>query len=99
MRARLLVGVLVFMAILPVLSPSDIKHAVNPTGLTALAGHQLGGGYCEDGTPGCLPGDPPLTRSAGPVAGAPVTAKSNPNSGSIARIIMVSLLRWIVGMF
>ncbi|HWX39929.1 MAG TPA: hypothetical protein VN345_02160 [Blastocatellia bacterium] len=99
MRARLLVAVLLFMAVLPVLSPSDIKNAVNPTGLTALAGHQLGGSYCEDGTPGCLPGDPPLTRSARQVAGMPVTAKPTSNSGSMARIIALNLLRWIVGTF
>jgi hypothetical protein len=98
MRARLLVGVLVFMATLPVLSPSDIRNAGSATGLTALAGHVLGGGYCEDGTPGCIP-DQPLARSVRPVSATPVSAKPSSNSGSMVRIITLSLLRWIVATF
>jgi hypothetical protein len=99
MRARLLIAVLVFMTVLPVLSPSDVRNAANPTGLTALAGHTAWGSYCDDGTPGCISGPAPTARSSRPVDGTPVSAKPSSNSGSVARIIMLSLLRWIVGTF
>ncbi|HWX42496.1 MAG TPA: hypothetical protein VN345_15195 [Blastocatellia bacterium] len=99
MRARLLIAVLVFMTVLPVLSPSDIRNAANPTGLTTLAGHTLQGNYCDDGTPGCISGDAPLARSGRRIGGTPVSAKPTSNSGSMARIIVLDLLRWIVGTF
>jgi hypothetical protein len=99
MRARLLIAVLVFMTILPVLSPSDIRNAANPTGLTTLAGHTTQGNYCDDGTPGCISGPAPLAKSSRPVSGTPVSAKHSTNSGWMARIIVLDLLRWIVGTF
>jgi hypothetical protein len=99
MRARLLIAVLVFMTVLPVLSPSDIRNAANPTGLTTLAGHTVWGSYCEDGTLGCISGDAPLARSARRAGGTPVSAKPPSNSGSTAFVIALNLLRWIVGTF
>jgi hypothetical protein len=99
MRARLLIVVLVFMTVLPVLSPSDITNATNRNSFTALAGHTEMGGYCDDGTPGCISGPAPLARSARRVGGTPVSSQSSSNSGSTARIIVLDLLRWIVGTF
>jgi hypothetical protein len=99
MRARLLIAVLVFMTVLPVLSPSDIRNAANPTSFTTLAGHTLQGAYCDDGTPGCISGDAPLARTARHIGGTPVSAKASSNSGSTALIIALNLLRWIVGTF
>jgi hypothetical protein len=99
MRARLLIVVLVFMTVLPVLSPRGAKNGTNPSTFTALAGHSELGGYCADGTPGCLPGDPGTLRTTRPVGATPVSAKHSPNSGSTALIIALSLLRWIVGTF
>jgi hypothetical protein len=99
MRARLLIAVLVFMTVLPVLSPSDIRNAANPTGLTTLAGHTVWGGYCDDGTPGCISGPAPTAKSQRPVGGTSVSGMPSSNSRSIARIIALNLLRWIVGTF
>jgi hypothetical protein len=99
MRARLLIFVLFFMTVLPVFSPSDYRNAANGTSLTAFAGHNAQGGYCDDGTPGCISGPAPLAKSSRPVGATPVSAKHSPNSGSMARIIVLDLLRWIVGTF
>ncbi|HWX42542.1 MAG TPA: hypothetical protein VN345_15435 [Blastocatellia bacterium] len=97
MRARSLVVVAAFMTVLPVLSPSDPRNP-SPTNVAALAGHTGIGGYCEDGTPGCLPGDPPLLRSSRPAGSAP--AKQSPStmfcSGSGVAALIFALLRWIV---
>jgi hypothetical protein len=99
MRAKLLLVGLLFMTALPVFSPSDVRNTSNPTSLTVLAGHNLQGGYCDDGTPGCISGPAPPAKSNRPVSGTPVSAKHSPNSGSTALIIALNLLRWIVGTF
>jgi len=91
--------VLVFMTVLPVFSPSDIRNAANPNSLTTLAGHTGFGSYCDDGTPGCISGPAPTAKSQRLAGGTPVNAKHSPNSGSVARIIVLDLLRWIVGTF
>jgi hypothetical protein len=99
MKPRLLVLVLAFMTILPVLPSRSARSAATGSNFTAMAGHSVIGGYCEDGTPGCLPGDPGTMRAAPPNRGTPVSAKPSPNSGSTAKIIAFELLRWIVGTF
>ena len=99
MRARSLIVVALFMAVLPVLSTSNPRNA-NPINLSALAGHTGDGGFCEDGTLGCLPGNPPLVRSSRAVGGIPV--KQSPStvsrSGSGVVPVMYVLLRWIVSL-
>jgi hypothetical protein len=99
MRARSLIVVALFMTVLPVLSPSNPRNA-SPTNFSVLAGHTGMGTYCEDGTPGCLPGDLPSVRISRPVGSAP--GKESPSTVSRFGLgvvpVMFVLLRWIVSL-
>ena len=80
----------------------DRRTHSTPFPVVAFAGHTVGSSYCEDGTPGCLPGDP--GTSARPIRngalGKPAPASSEKSryfalgSGvSLAAVLLLTLLR------
>ena len=105
MRTRLLVAVVCIFA-LPMwfsLSTGDKVTNSTPFATVALAGHNLGGNWCECGTPGCTCDAGELGGSARPISNAsPVqnSGKAKPSRGSDvdygpgALLIGLALLVW-----
>ncbi|HWX42480.1 MAG TPA: hypothetical protein VN345_15115 [Blastocatellia bacterium] len=71
-----------------------------PFATVAFAGHTAGSGYCVDGTPGCLPGDPTFSRAGGKLKHShePAAAGKDSSNGSAsasgASILALALLIW-----
>jgi len=100
LKKSLLVVALLLIACFPALSPSK-RGTVLPYPTLALAGHTSQGSYCDDGTPGCLPGDPGLLRSANPARKTAASRSRSSGKGlsAVAMLVTFELLRWIVSRF
>jgi len=101
LKKSLLVVALLLIACFPALSPSKRGTVWSPYPILAVAGHTTQGDYCEDGTPGCLPGDPGLLRSANPARKTAASHSQSSGKGlsAVAMLVAFELLRWIVSRF
>jgi hypothetical protein len=95
-----------FLMVLPPLfnfAGSTSRNGPTPFTSVALAGHILGGGWCECGSPGCIcdPGEIHGLRTATPTTTQPVdenpvdrTSSSSADLGSGMLAFALALLLW-----
>ena len=80
-------------------TPRGGDHS-HPFATIAFAGHTVGNGYCEDGTPGCLSGDPGTLPATVKMRHGhePVAAGKESSNGSAsasgASVLALALLIW-----
>jgi len=98
LKKSLLLAALLVIACFPSLAPLKRGTVPLPCPVIAVAGHTSQGTFCDDGTPGCLPGDPGLLKSARKTA-ASHSQSSGKGLSAVATLVTFELLRWIVSRF